>query len=404
MTLLGNVVYTASQFGMLVAVARLTSTAEVGRYALALAITAPVFAFCGLKLRQVQVTDALGANRAGDFFGLRIVTSAVALATCIAIAVAAQLSIETITAVALFKAFEAQLDVFYGTLQRAGRLTAVAWSQILRAMLGLLVFAATVAWTESAAAAALALAAATLLVVVAVARDMRRNGTALRPRFHAGVLGPLARLALPLGASVALGSLLTNAPRYVIQSYEGASGVGVFAALAYFLVATGVVAQAIAEVASPRMADLFWTGKITNFVHLLRRLIVLGVALGCFGVIVALIAGRTLLRVIYGAEYAAEWQVLVLLMIAATVQYGTLFIGTAIDAMRLFRVQAPITAVGLAATVVGAYLLVPRFGLIGAAWSLAIAQLATTACLTWVYANSIRSHLSRQRQQEASAT
>ncbi|MCS7287466.1 MAG: hypothetical protein RMK30_10780, partial [Anaerolineae bacterium] len=53
-TFAGNVVYALSQWGMMVSIAKFGSPEMVGRFALGLAITAPVILFTGLALRPVQ--------------------------------------------------------------------------------------------------------------------------------------------------------------------------------------------------------------------------------------------------------------------------------------------------------------------------------------------------------------
>ena len=54
----GNFVYGACQWGMLVVLAKLTSPEMVGRFALGLAITAPIVLLSQLQLHGVQETDA----------------------------------------------------------------------------------------------------------------------------------------------------------------------------------------------------------------------------------------------------------------------------------------------------------------------------------------------------------
>ena len=50
----GNLVYAACQWGMLVALAKFGSPELVGRFALALAVTAPVYMLTNLQLRAVE--------------------------------------------------------------------------------------------------------------------------------------------------------------------------------------------------------------------------------------------------------------------------------------------------------------------------------------------------------------
>jgi hypothetical protein len=55
-TLVGNVVYALCQWDMISSLAKLGTTAAVGQFALALAITAPVFMLTNLQLRGIRTT------------------------------------------------------------------------------------------------------------------------------------------------------------------------------------------------------------------------------------------------------------------------------------------------------------------------------------------------------------
>ena len=68
-TALGTAGYTAAQWGVLVVTAKVLDVEAVGRLALALALTAPVFMFANLSLRNVQAADAVSRFREHDAAG-----------------------------------------------------------------------------------------------------------------------------------------------------------------------------------------------------------------------------------------------------------------------------------------------------------------------------------------------
>ncbi len=76
-TLAGSAFYHACQWGVLVVLARLEDAETVGRFALALALSAPVMIFANLHLRAVLVTDAGGEHTFAEYLGLRLVASTV---------------------------------------------------------------------------------------------------------------------------------------------------------------------------------------------------------------------------------------------------------------------------------------------------------------------------------------
>ena len=64
--LLGQLVFAACHWGGLIILGRLAGPAELGRYALALAVVTPIMLFGGLQMRELQVSDAQQRHAFGD--------------------------------------------------------------------------------------------------------------------------------------------------------------------------------------------------------------------------------------------------------------------------------------------------------------------------------------------------
>src|SRR5690625_4892630 len=71
---LGSLVFSFSQFLIIVLLNKLGSQYMVGLYSIGLAITAPIIMLTNLQLRQVQATDTTDEYIFNDYFGLRITT------------------------------------------------------------------------------------------------------------------------------------------------------------------------------------------------------------------------------------------------------------------------------------------------------------------------------------------
>lgn len=382
---IGNVMYSGSQFGMLWALARFTSVADVGRYALALAITGPVFILTGLKLRQVQVTDAAGDYTFGQYLALRLATSALGLLAVIAIAYLfpfPAVTMQVLIAVGVYKTVESVIDICYGAIQHREQLHLVARSMVIRSITGLTAFAGTLALTHNVVLAVISLTVLTLWQLAVVTWRVHAMSVSVRPGFDRKIVN-LARLSLPLGVSVSVGSLSVNVPRYLIELKQSTVALGVYAALSYPLVATATIAGALVDAASPRLSKMYYAGETANFRRTTFKLIFLGASLGMIGVIAAATVGRFALLVVFGPIYAASSNVLTLLMVAAAIEYTSVFIGTAVNAMRMFTVQAPISIVSLLAVFLIGLIAVPRMGLTGAAIAVIAGQLVQ--CLGYMF-------------------
>ncbi|GAB4425817.1 MAG: hypothetical protein Kow00106_22280 [Anaerolineae bacterium] len=394
-TLIGNVVYAACQWGMLVVLAKLGTPETVGQFALALAVTAPVILLTDLQLRVLQATDARREFLFGDYLGLRMVMVVVGLALIAGIVAISGYRRETglvIFIVGVAKTFETISTTFYGLLQQRERMDRMAKAMILRGILSLIALGAGVYLTGDLIWGVVGLATVWLLILVCYdvpsgALILRLASAApqgnaateagvaetLRPRWDVRTLARLAWLALPMGMVIMLMSLTTNIPRYFLERQWGELELGIFAAMAYLMVAGMTVVSALGRAASPRLAVYYAARQSAEFCRLLFKLTGIGVLLGVAGVLIAVVAGREILVLFYQPEYGERADVLVLISVASGLEYATSFVGYGITAARYFRSQAVLFAVLAAATVLISFALIPTRGLQGAGEALIIA-------------------------------
>ncbi len=396
-TFAGNVVYAASQWAMLVVLAKLGTPEMVGQFSLGLAVTAPIMLFANLQLRAVQATDARREYRFGDYLGLRLITTLLALLAIAAVAALsgyAAATVAVILMIGLAKAFESISDIFYGLMQQRERMDRIARSMMIKGALSLALLGLGVWLTGSVlwGAAGLAAAWAALLLTY----DLRSarlilpaspDEPALRPRRDAPTLRRLAWLALPLGITMMLISLNTNIPRYVMEGAWGERTLGLYAAMAYLIVAGTTVVSALGQSASPRLAQYYAAGNLPAFRRLLLRLVGIGAALGLAGVIVAAVAGKEILTLIYTPEYAENADVFVWIVVAAGIAFVASFLGYGMTAARYFKAQAPLFLFVVAVTTLASLWLIPSNGMYGAVAALmasnAVQLLGSLVIVLW---------------------
>jgi len=373
-TFAGNVVFAGCQWGILMVLAKLGNPLMVGQYALGLAITAPVIMLCNLQLRGVLATDARETYRFGTYLALRVWTTAAALVAILVIAVAARYQRETalvVVAVGLAKAVESISDIAYGFQQHHEQMDRIARSMMLRGVVALVAMGLGIYMTGSVLVGCAGVVAGWAAVLFGY--DLRSSKASMHEimavRRTPLALCSLAWTAAPLGIVMMLSSLNVNIPRYVIQHYAGERSLGLFAAVAYTMVAGTTVVGALGQSASPRLAQYYADGQIAQFYSLMRNLLAVGALLGLAGVTVAVTLGRMILSVLFRPEYATAADVLSWMMAAAAISYLASFFGYGLTAARQFKVQAPLFAVVCASVVVASFILVPHFALVGAAWA-----------------------------------
>jgi O-antigen/teichoic acid export membrane protein len=401
-TFAGNVIYSACQWGMLVVLAKLGSPEMVGQFTLSMAITAPVIMFTNLQLRGIQATDAKQQFCFGDYLGLRLLGTGLALLIIAGIALKTNYSGEMILIIlvmGLAKASESISDVFYGLIQQHERMDRISKSLMVKGPLSLFLLGIGVLLTRSVVGGVVGLAIAWLVVLLAydipsgllMLQSKSKNldspfqssilirlwtiRVRLKPRWDYKTLRKLIWLALPLGIVMMLISLNVNIPRYFIEQYLGKRELGIFAAISYLMVLGGMVVNALGESASPRLAKYYADGNHKAFGLLLLKVVGIGILLGGGGVLMALVAGKPILTLLYSAEYAQRSDLFVWLMVVSGINYVASFLGYGMTAARYFHVQMPLFTLVTSASALACFWLIPSSGLQGAVIALIVAAL-----------------------------
>lgn len=409
----GSVLHSGFRWGMLIALAKLAPAETVGRFVLAAAIVEPVLMFATLQLSAVQATDAKREFIFRDYLALRIITSVLGLIVIAGICLTVDYSNEQIIVILLFaaaKVTESISDIFYGLLQLHQRMDWIAKSMASKGFLALVFFTLAIYLGYGLPVAVSTIALASLLILIAydlhnVGHALKTNHEAitantaqatgfsvsLRPRWDMTALTNLFLLALPLGIVMMLVSLNVNIGRYFIERLLGEKALGIFAAMAYLIIAGFTIVNAMAQAAGPRLAQQYVGGKIREFRALLYRLLSIGILLGGTGIVVAWLAAAEILTFVYRSEYAAYADVLVLVMAWGALYYVAALLGCAMTATRRLNIQVVSLAFATLTTATASIALIPSYGIWGAAVATALGGLVQLILNSLVVAHILRS-------------
>lgn len=375
-TFSGNIIYAACQWGMLSIVAKAGSTTIVGEFALGLAIAAPVFMFTSLALRAVQATDARSEFNFSDYFTLRVLASTLGLLTVAGLVWGLHYDAGTrlvVMLVAAAKAVESLSDVVAGLLQKFERLDQVAVSLMVRGVLSVGAFGAAFLSTGSLPAAVATLVLTWTAVLLAYdlwrAREVMGEAHAFF-RVRGIALKKLLVLCVPVGVVMTLSSVNVNLPRYLLVKYMGQAELGIFASMAYLVIAATLIINALGESATARLARMFANHDRAGFWRVMQTLLLTAAVIPVAGVPIALLFGHKLLTLLYRPEYAEHVSVLVILVVTTGLTAVGSFMGYGLTATRSFRIQPVILGTTTLMTLVLCVLMIPRLGLNGAALAL----------------------------------
>ncbi|MEY2912021.1 MAG: hypothetical protein RLZZ184_1330 [Cyanobacteriota bacterium] len=396
-TFIGNLIYSGCQWGMLVVLAKLGNPEMVGTFTLGLAVTAPVMMFSNLQLRDIQTTDAKNHYLFNDYLGLRLITTGLALPIILWITLATGYKGETAIVIILIgfaKGLESISDVFYGLLQKHEKMDRMAVSVMMKGPLSLLMLSIGTYISGSIIWGVLGLVIAWACILLIWDIPSYRwlinkftsegeipdslEGRTAKPRWQLGTIRKLIWLSLPLGLVMMLISLNANIPRYFLEHSLGKKELGVFAALAYLIVAGNMVVSALGSAARPRLAKYYAGGNVSAYQKLLFQLVAIACLLGLSGILVAWVAGGQILTIVYQPEYAKYTELLIWLMVTAGIGYVSSFLGEGMTAARYFRTQIPLFIVVTSTSAIASFWFIPKNGLKGAAIALMIAEIVRT--------------------------
>ena len=401
-TFLGNAVFAASQWGILVVLTKLGSAAEVGRLSLAATVATPLVVFANLQLRAVFVSDASGRFPFRDYLSVQLLLAPLALAAVVGVGLAGYSGAQ-VTAIVLYgigRAVDGVGDVFYGLEQKRERMDLMARSLMIRGAVSLVLFAVVYRLTGSLNAALVAWPVAWVVPLLVFdlprCRDLARadgggeNGD-LRPRWRPGAIKAIIWTALPMGVVMLLIQLRNTVPRTMLESAQGEEALGIFSAMAYLVLVSNTVVMALSQSSIARLARNHADGDARAFRATVGKLMAVGVALGLAGVAVARWWGGPLLSLVYGAEYAVRSDIFVLIMVGGGIMNLGSLLGAPATAMQAFRSQLVIHALNAGLLVAMGRWLIPAHGMAGAAWTV----LAGSAWVTLAYGAVVLRRMAR---------
>ena len=382
-TFIGNMVYSACQCGILVVLAKLGNVEMVGRFSLALAVTAPVIIFSQLQLRGVQATDATRRFPFHDYLRLRLTTTFLAVLVICGIAAASGFPPQTMAVVLLIagaKAMDAVSDVYFGSWQQRERMDAVAKAQGISGLVALAALAALVLWTHDLTwgACGITCGSAVGLGYVVLCQGIGAGDSDLaeaspfrerRAPLDVRRLWRLAGLALPLAFAGGIASLQANFPRYCLSDMHGTAPWPSIPWPMRCWRRSRWSARHWARRSLLARALYYQEGQLPAYRRLAFQVTAAQVlvCLACCGVF--LVFGEALFTLVFAKEYAAAVPALVVMSAGLTLlslgTWGT----TLFSAGRMFRTQLLLVVLTFVIQIPVTWYLVARYGVPGAAWS-----------------------------------
>jgi O-antigen/teichoic acid export membrane protein len=391
----------AGPFCAVVILSRVGSPVELGLYAYAYAVTAPVQAFAGLHARAFIAMDRLFGYSVEDLLAQRVYLGLLLFVTALAVAAlhSGGHELSVFLGIVVVRVADGCTDVSTGLMQRAHRPRLIALLYAVRGLGGLGIFAVLVAADAPLGLALSAMGGLNLLTFFFLDRALLASiGEALSlPRVVASLASArpvrLGRLLLPGALLAALSVVETNLPRYVVDAFKGIEAVGVYTTLGMLLsIATNVVhpvffmtfarlgqaAQQYDPESRRFLARTIWTNSG------------LTIAAGVLLIAICVGFGPAIVVTVFGSEWARFHELLSVLAVGASAGLLRSCLGFALTGLNIFAPQIAITLGSSAVFVVLAVWFGGRTDVVGVAQAWAVASLLAVGASALVLGAALR--------------
>lgn len=394
-TLTGTVSYLGANYLQLTVLAKMRGTEAVGDFAIANGWVLACLALAEMQLRQLRVTDRPDGHRLSDYLSLRSASSVLALMllglSVIVTGVRHELAL-LIAILAVQRTLESHSEVAYGEMQRAERMDLIALSQTLRSTIAIGLFAGLTyfGWSLVATCSAVMLISGLSLFAIDLPTAIQLSHPPsartlpylIRQRELLAAAAPFAMVAIVQAGCGQSSRFLIELTR---EHTELAHFVVASAPLSFVTLLTGALHQSTLS----RAARHWQLGNWREFHHLCATLTVLFTAASGIGTVTFALFGADILEFLFTTEYRNSATSLVIMVGGLNLTAFATGFSLRIVVSRSSWIQFGTTVCGLLTLILCGCWLIPRYGVLGAAWTefARLAAIATyqIAAGTWVY-------------------
>lgn len=413
--LVGNLVFSACNWSLMIVLAKLThrfgepgssATYNVGLYSMGVAVTQPVFSLAALQLRAVLAVDSKEQHRFGIYFGLRIALTLVALLVCAGVGLFGlheNIDRLIVYATALGAGFDCIGDILQAYLQRWERMERVGLSMLYRGLLTLILFTIAYIAFHSVVWAIVGSGLASLVVaffydlpnaikmarVVAAEKGQPSIHEFFNPVLNKKEALDLLKTCWPLGLTSALITLNVYVGRLIVFGLLGKELLGEVSG-SQNLVALGQTALiAIGTAVSAPLARHYQAGNMKEFRRVTNKFLLISILIGLAGVVLSSLFGRWIITTAFKQDFYRHPALFPTLMVSGLLLYTSLAFGSALTSAKHFTKQLTVAASVMITALISGYLLVSMYGVMGAAYSAVLAMAVRLLLMAGIYYKEI---------------
>ncbi|MEO6150400.1 MAG: lipopolysaccharide biosynthesis protein [Mucilaginibacter sp.] len=378
---MGNLLSSVSQWVVLMLIAKLYGTTQMGHYSLALAWILPLYAFFSLQIRNIHVADQTDTYGFNLFFQIRVVCAAVFFLTTLLIGYLFYRDIVLVFIMGgLFKSFEMVSDVIHAEFHKRKRIAVYSKMLMFRSMLAILL---NLGMFRFIASFELALISLPLAYFCSMLIDFRLL-KGLQIPVKLDIANPLVKKIIGTGVLTGLSLLLVymlpNIPRFILEKFRSSFELGLFSGYISLVIFTRIFVQSVVQNSLPYLAQHYDDNNLAKFLSKLKKEAGLITVLGLLQFLLVPVSGY-IFPLLFNKDFAGNQTLLCLIFTGSLFSFLAFVLNNGINAMKMFSIQLPVYACMVALSIGMAWFLIPKYGLNGAAMSVVVVNVTLCATL-----------------------
>ena len=241
---------------------------NAGLLQLAITTTNIFFAISCYNMRTYQISDTKNEYSYGDYTGVRIVTSVIAVVLCVVYVIAWGFSFKAIVCTVLymfFKLNETFSDVLHGIDQKNYRMDYICVSLCIRGISSVIVFVIAIMLFDDILIAVALMALVCSLEVFAYDIKVTKQFGSIKPIFNTRTIIKLLIVCMPAVISSAAFTAITSIPRQTLASMRSEESLGYYGTIATPLLVVQILATSIFNPMLTELSELYSKGEVVAF-------------------------------------------------------------------------------------------------------------------------------------------
>ncbi|PIC83080.1 oligosaccharide flippase family protein [Sporosarcina sp. P1] len=365
-----NLFVSLTKWLSVVVIAKTLNAGDVGVYALAFAIGAPVTLLANMKLRSLYITDD-EKGFSNYIFSRNLISIITVICLAIIAIVMYQEYLIIIMLIGLMKVFDLQSDIYYAIPHKNEDMKLIGRLMIIKHLLTFIFFLLAILFTKSLVISiSIQLITQMLILYFVEIREINKRYTLQsdKIKFDFKYVKLVILAGLPLGFVQMMTSFNTSYPQYLIEHFESPEILGYFSAIVYIVVIGNMLINAVSQNFLPVLSKKINSKDYDSFKEIIFvKLTGFSLVIGVFLILSSYFFGETFLRIFYGMEYANYNHILILMSFALAINFISWNYDTALLTMKYISIQPKISIVILIMNLMLGYFFISSYGIEGAA-------------------------------------